>query len=403
VLDEVMATGTSPSQTEWVAMDVNKTLSRLFYDMTFPTAYSGSPALLTRALLAEYPRLHGARSLVNRWLATRDEYTQFKRAPIRNYKTPQVRVPPVANRQIQIDLMDMFKNSDVGGHRYILVVIDCLSRYAWLRAVHGKTSKEVASAFVSVLEDGEEEDELPCRARLVQSDAGKEFLGAPFQQMLRERGIKFFTTPSNTKASMAERLIRTLRERMMRFFRATRSSNHWYGAMHQFQRNYNQSPHRSLAGFTPAQVHASPLLQGLVWNYIYRQGAPQEPIKFRVSDRVRIGRWKGAFEKGYSDRWSVKIYTIHSVLDHHNPPMYRLVDPAVNELIEGAFNQAELQLVRVDDEEEERGENWQIESVLDVERRGGRGEDWQYFVKWVNQPSYMNQWDSTTSTRPIRV
>jgi hypothetical protein len=228
----------------------------------------------------------------------------------------------------------------------------------------------------------------------VQSDAGKEFLGAPFQQMLRERGIKFFTTPSNTKASMAERLIRTLRERMMRFFRATRSSNHWYGAMHQFQRNYNQSPHRSLAGFTPAQVHASPLLQGLVWNYIYRQVAPREAIKFRAGDRVRIGRWKGAFEKGYSDRWSVKIYTIHSVLDHHNPPMYRLIDPAVDELIEGAFNQAELQLVRVDDEEEERGENWQIESVLDVERRGGRGEDWQYFVKWVNQPSYMNQWVS---------
>jgi hypothetical protein len=229
----------------------------------------------------------------------------------------------------------------------------------------------------------------------VQSDAGKEFLGAPFQQMLRERGIKFFTTPSNTKASMAERLIRTLRERMMRFFRATRSSNHWHGIIPQFQQNYNQSPHRSLAGFTPAQVHASPLLQGLVWNYIYRQeGTHREPPKFSVGDRVRIGRWKGAFEKGYSDRWSVKIYTIHSVLDHHNPPMYRLIDPTVDDsdgLIEGAFNQAELQLVHVD--EEDRGENWQIETVLDVERRRG-GEDWQYFVKWVNQPSYMNQWVS---------
>jgi hypothetical protein len=345
-------------------------LTQLFYDLNEPTAFSGNQQHLVRELRKRLPNLKNADAVVRDWLASRDEFTQFRRT-FHNYKTPQIRVPPTAGYQLQLDLLDMHAYVD-RGYRYILVAIDCLSRYAWLQPLKTKTSKEVAFAFESMAPE----------CKLVQTDAGKEFIGRPFQHLLEQRGIRFFTTPSNTKASMAERLIRSIKERFMRYFRAKRSTR-WFHVVNEFQRSYNNSPHRSLNNLTPAKVHTNPALQGLVWEWIYR---PRKTVavKFKVGNKVRISRLKVVFEKGFTDRWSLKIYTIHSILTQHNPPMYRLVDET-GELVKGAFNQAELQLVK-----EKGQEPVQIEMVIDVDKSNAR--DWRYFVKWENHPSYMNQW-----------
>lgn len=355
-------------------------LRQLFYDLSEPTAFAGNPKYLVRELRKRFPRLENADKFVKDWLASRDEYTQFRRA-FHHYKTPQIFVPPVAGYQLQMDLLDMYKYID-RGYRYILVVIDCLSRYAWLRPLQSKNSKEVAQAFSSIILN--DSTEQKCHAQLVQTDAGKEFMGKPFQQLLQHHDIQFFTTPSNTKAAMAERLIRTLKERLMRYFRAKRSTR-WHDVVSDFQHNYNHSPHRSLANYTPATVHSNPTLQGLVWQYIYK-GKELQPVKFKVGDRVRISRWKAAFEKGFTDRWTLQMYTIHNILSNHNPAMYKLLDEN-GEVVKGAFNQGELQLVKPKQDEEE---NTQIEKVIDVDKTNTR--DWRYFVKWKNQPSYMNQW-----------
>jgi transposase InsO family protein len=108
--------------------------------------------------------------------------------------------------------MDMHKYQDLNaGHRYILVAIDCLSRYAWIRALRNKKSEVVANAFRDILTP-------QTKPQVVHSDAGLEFRGAPFQQLLRDNNIRFFTSHSNFKAAIAERFIRTLKERLVRFF-----------------------------------------------------------------------------------------------------------------------------------------------------------------------------------------
>ena len=47
--------------------------------------------------------------------------------------------------------------------------------------------------------------------------------------------------------------------------------------------------------------------------------------KLRVSDRVRVSKYKGKFEKGYVENWSEEMFTIHEVYPS-DPPVYRLRD-----------------------------------------------------------------------------
>ena len=105
------------------------------------------------------------------------------------------------------DLVEMqpLKRWNVG-HRYLLTVIDVLSKYAWVVPVKNKTGTVVAQAFEKVLQHGRKPQHL-------QTDMGKEFYNAPFRRMLEREGIQHFSTLGDAKA-----FNRKLKERMYRYF-----------------------------------------------------------------------------------------------------------------------------------------------------------------------------------------
>ena len=74
--------------------------------------------------------------------------------------------------------------------------------------------------------------------------------------------------------------------------------------------------------------------QEQVWQRLYGHDGKGVP-KLRVSDRVRISKYKGKFEKGYAVNWSEEMFTIHEV-HPSDPPMYRLRDD-LDEVLNGTF------------------------------------------------------------------
>ena len=54
------------------------------------------------------------------------------------------------------------------GYRYLLIVIDVLSKYAWVQSLKKKTGKDVTEAFRRVLTQAKERKPLK-----LQTDAGK--------------------------------------------------------------------------------------------------------------------------------------------------------------------------------------------------------------------------------------
>ena len=104
--------------------------------------------------------------------------------------------------------------------------------------------------------------------------------------------------------------------------------------------------------------------------------------KFRVSNRVRISKFKRLFEKGYMANWSEEMFTIHEV-HPSDPPVYRLID-ALGKVLDGTFYESELQKVSVPIDKVYR-----VESVLQRRKVGRRTE---VMVKWYGYPSKFNSW-----------
>lgn len=115
----------------------------------------------------------------------------------------------------QADLVDMLAYARFNRNkRYILTVIDVYSKFAWAEPVARKTGELVTQAFARVLSRSGR-----CPA-LLHTDDGKEFFNASFTRLMKNRGIRHYSTYSAMKAAVVERFNRTLKGRMWQRFSA---------------------------------------------------------------------------------------------------------------------------------------------------------------------------------------
>ncbi|XP_060881906.1 uncharacterized protein LOC132953537 [Metopolophium dirhodum] len=149
----------------------------------------------------------------------------------------------------QADLVEMIPYSKInGGYKYILVVIDCFTKFSWAIPLKSKTGKEVANAMSKIL--------LDRSPKLLQLDNGKEFYNTTFDALMIKYGIHKYSTFSILKASIAERMNRTLKGRMYKEFTA-RGSHEWVSILPKLLDEYNNSYHRTI-GMTPIQADSNP-------------------------------------------------------------------------------------------------------------------------------------------------
>lgn len=375
----------SPSQRGTLPADASKEtvwnfLDENFFDLENPSSFGGSRLVLVTALRHHFPTLGAlpAKKFVEAWTRGRREYNLFRKARLR-FPTPRIGVPPVAKFQFHIDLADLQQYKDVNkGYRFILVLIDCLTRYVRLRPLYTKRPAEVSQVLRDIFRTG-------FKPRYLQGDAGMEFLGRATQTMLKEEGVHFFVSQSTYKAAMAERVIRTMKERLFRYFRSINLAR-WYNILAKMERNLNSSANRSLHGLSPQAVHTDPRLQGMVWDRMFgSEASGGAAARFAPGDWVRIARGRGIFEKGYSTVWSNAVYRIGRVRGGQ-PVMYVLEDPEDDfAVLKGFFNEAELQQVDGADETPH-----EIERVLQTEKLASGTR--RYLVKWKSLPDYRAQW-----------
>ena len=70
-------------------------------------------------------------------------------------------------------------------YRYLLTVIDVLSKYAWVQQLKAKTGIQLVKAFEKILKEGRQPIQL-------QTYRGTEFYNQTFQQFLKKQGIHHF-------------------------------------------------------------------------------------------------------------------------------------------------------------------------------------------------------------------
>ena len=115
----------------------------------------------------------------------------------RNFKQNKVYAPEIYSLW-EADLafvQDVAKEND--GVNYLLVVIDVLSKYAWVRPMKNKTIHILLAAFDSVLSEGTKPEKLS-------TDKGTEFLNESFRQYLKKKDIQFCTANNEPKACLVD-------------------------------------------------------------------------------------------------------------------------------------------------------------------------------------------------------
>jgi len=196
---------------------------------------------------------------------------------------------------------------------------------------------------------------------------------------LKKHNIHYFNTENyDTKACIAERFIRTLKERLWRYFTYT-DTRRYVDIIHDLVYSYNHSYHRSIK-CKPVQVCAEN--QEEVWQNLYGDLTVRQPKLFE-GDLVRLSVLRRPFRKGYLPRWTLELFRISKALAG-DPPFYKIEDLG-GEILQGTFYEEELQKVHKNDNV------FRIESIL---KRRKRGKQLKYFVKWFGYPSKFNSWVS---------
>ena len=99
-----------------------------------------------------------------------------------------------------LDLADMQRYSVQNeNYRYILVVLDVFSRYAYARPLKRKTMIETTKALKEIFHEA---NAIP---RKMWTDDGTEFKNSLIDRLCNERNIVLYSTHNTVKASIAER------------------------------------------------------------------------------------------------------------------------------------------------------------------------------------------------------
>lgn len=349
--------------------NAQKVLNEIYFNVNNPASFGGKQHLIVAAKERNIDK-----KVVEEWLKSQDTYNLFKPR-----KKKFIRLPIIVDNiddQWQSDLLDMSWFSRFNtGTKFLLVAIDCLSRYAWVRTLKDKSAISVKQAFEDIFEQGR----VPIK---LQTDQGKEFVNSRLKAFLKSKGVHHFTTTNDEiKCAMAERFNRTLRSRIYRYLYHN-NTNRYVDVLQKIVEGYNNSFHRAIK-MKPNDVNEENKLRARINVRKTYKVTPHHKSPIEEGKFVRIARKKGIFEKGATTNWSEEMFKIQSRKKTPIKYIYKLVDYD-GEPITSIFYPEEINEVREKD-------LYKIERVLKT-RKNPTTKKVEYFVKWLGYPSKFNSW-----------
>ena len=340
-----------------------------YYDPAYPGSFGGVNRLY-RSLKDDGKQV--TKKDVKVFLDDQNTYTLHKEKRV---SFPRNRI--IAHQtdfQWAADLADMSNIArENKGVRYLLTVIDVFSKYLWLRPLKDKRPATVNDALLSILREGRKPERL-------RTDRGSEFLNKTVKRTLdKNRILHLLTTNKSYKAATVERVQRTLKGRMYRYF--TRTGSHKYiDKLDEFTNGYNNSYHRTIKMTPNEAVKAN--RKTVFFNTYGVESMQDIPTlkkpKLKTGDTVRLAYDRNVFDKGYWRTHTDQTATITDVLERPLP-MYKLKD--YTGPLKRRFYAEELQKIPEP--------AYRIEKVIKTRTRNGKK---QFFVKFIGYPSSENSW-----------
>ena len=142
--------------------------------------------------------------------------------------------------------------------------------------------------------------------------------------------INMYSTYNEGKSVVAERFIRTLKNKLYKHMTTTGKNVH-YNVLDDVINKYNNTKHSTIK-MKPIDVKNN--------KRVCTDEHNEKDSKFKVGDRVRISRYKTIFAKGYAPNWRSETFIVNKINDTV-PYTYNLKDLNCEEII-GSFYDKEL-------------------------------------------------------------
>ena len=163
-------------------------------------------------------------------------------------------------------------------------------------------------------------------------DQGGEFYNNVFKKWLSDNDIIMYSTYNEGKSVVAERFIRTLKNKLYKDMTAT-SENVYYDVLDDVVNEYNNTKYSTIK-MKPIDVNER----------VYIDEHNEKDSRFKVGDRVRISKFKNIFAKGYTPN-SKEVFIVDKINDTV-PCTYNIKDLNDEEII-GSFYDRKLQKTKL--------------------------------------------------------
>ena len=206
------------------------------------------------------------------------------------------------------------------GVRFLLCVIDISSKYAWVVPLKDTRGVSIVAAFQSVLKQSNR------KPNKIWVDKGSELYNTSFKKWLRENDIVMYSTHNEGKSVVAERFIRTLRNKIYKYMTSV-SKNVYIDKLDDIVNEYNNTYHTTIK-MRPIDVKDNTYIN------TDKKFNDKDP-KFKVGDHVRRSKYKNIFAKGYTPNWPERGFVIKKV--KNTVPWTYVINDLKGEEITGTF------------------------------------------------------------------
>ena len=184
-----------------------------------------------------------------------------------------------------VDLADMQSLSRKNkGIKYLLCAIDLYSKYVFVISLKDKKGICIVNAFNKIIKQSSR------NPNKIWIDQGGEFYNV-FKKWLSNSDIIMYSTYNEGKSVVAERFIRTLKNKLYKHMTAT-GKNVYHDVLDDIVNKYNNAKHSTIK-MKPIDVRDNN-------KRVHIDEHNEKDSRFKVGDRVRISKFKNIFAKGYT-------------------------------------------------------------------------------------------------------
>ena len=199
-----------------------------------------------------------------------------------------------------VDLADMQSLSKKNkGIKYLLCAIDLYSKYAFVIPLKDKKGISITNGFNKVIK------QFKRKPNKIWVDQGSEFYNRVFKKWLSDNDIIMYSTFNEGKSVVAERFIRTLKNKLYKHMTAS-GKNVYYDVLDDIVNKYNNTKDSTIK-MKPIYVKNN--------KRVYIDEDNEKDSRFKVGDRVTISKYKNIFAKGYTPNSSREIFIFDKIND----------------------------------------------------------------------------------------